>query len=220
MKILNYILLTVLFIAIAFIIVAYASGYKIDFTSKNISATGLIDIQTGVKDAKIYLNNELVGEGRITSRNLSPGRFEIKVSKSGYHDWLRSIDLSPGEAEVFNDVILFKENPAIEKFDFGSDKNSLMKLSDTNKLRSNGGEIYQNDFLVTRFASDVFGLCWYTDPRYIAFTSEGRLKIVEIDGTNLNDILEKDSSGPVVFVNSGRSLIYENKGEIFRAEIR
>ena len=220
MKIFNYILSAIIFVLLALIIIAYASGYKIDLISRNISATSLIEIQTGAHDAEIYLNNKFVGNGRATIRNLGPGRYEIKIKRNDYKEWSKTINLSAGQAEIFNDIVLFKENPRVEKFDFGADKEKLFKLSDTSMLRSNGGEIYQNDILVTRISSNVKGICWYTDPRYIAFTADNKLKIVQFDGTNMINLADKDSESPVVFVNSGKSVIFENKGEIYRAEIR
>jgi hypothetical protein len=74
--------------------------------------------------------------------------------------------------------------------------------------------------LVTRFATDPLGVSWYSDRRYMAFTQDNMLKIIGIDGTNIVDILKKNSDTPVVFVNSGKSVIYENDGKIYRAEIK
>lgn len=220
MKITTFLVTAVLFLIVGFLVVSYAAGYKIDFVNRSMRQTAMIDIQTKTKDSEIYLNNKLVGTESHVARDLDPGVYEVRVSKVGYHDWNKSVKLNAGQAEVLNDIKLFLLEPKIEEFVSDLNIPSLLKLSDTDNIVSSAGEIYQNGQLVTRLSSDIQGVCWYPDRKYIAFSTNSKLNIVEIDGTNLIEILEKDSSSPVIFVNSGVSVIYENKGKVFRATIR
>lgn len=220
MKFTGYFLTAISFIIIAFFVVSYAAGYKIDLVNRKIKQTAMLDVQTKTKDSKIFLNGEEQGTGSAIIRDLEPGTYEVKVSKDGYHEWSKTISLAPGQAETLNDVSLFLLEPVSEEFKDELNTSSISKLADTDNLYSNGGEIYENNLLVTRLSTDIFGLSWYPDRRYIAFTTNDKLNIIEIDGTNRIELLDKKSDSSVVFVNSGVSVIYENDGKIYRATIR
>ena len=200
--------------------VSYASGYKIDFVNKKITQTGMIDIKTDPPDSDIFIDGEKKGIGRVTAKNLEPKSYYIKVERNSYHSWSKKFELKGGEAVILNEVVLFKTNPKIEEFKSDANVNTFINLADTDNLTVSKGEIYQNGQLVTRLSDDIFGVCWYPNRYYIAFTSNNKLKIIEIDGTNLIDLLEKNSITPIIFINSGHSIIFENQNKIYKAEIR
>lgn len=216
-RVLYYIALTVVFTIGGFFIIAYAAGYKIDIQSRRISSTGMIVIQT--EDADIFVNGESVGNDNATLRHLAPGQYEIEISKEGYQTWVKTIELTSGEAEIINDDILFKTTPTIEEYKI-SQTDFFNKLADTDGVAVQDGELYQNGNFVTRFAEPIKGACWYSDRRYIAYTYQNTLKIIEIDGTNEISIGEKKSDTPVVFLSSGRSVVYESDGKVYKADIR
>ena len=218
MKPIYYILFALVFAICGFFVVTYAAGYKIDLTSRTISQTGMISVQAD-QDAKIFVNDEQKGVAKLTLRSVQPGTYTVKVTKPGYFDWNKTIEVDPGGAEIINDVIQFKQNPTVAEFTDTS--TGLFKsLPDTDGLVVSSGTILQNGNFVTRFQTDVTGVCWYPDRRYVAFSADNKLKIIEIDGTNLIDLLDKKSTSPVLFVNSGRSVIYESDGKSFKADIR
>ena len=217
MKSIYYILTILLFVVGAFFVVTYASGYKVDITNRQVSQTGMIIVEAG--DSTVFLDDEPVGSGKVTLRSLNPDEYVIKVSKDGYFNWYQTVDLLPGEAEIINDVVMFKENPEIEEYKI-EDKEFFEKLSESDGLYSDGHEIYQNNNFVTRFSESLSGLTWYNDRRYISYTYQNKLKVMRIDGTNEFTLLEKNSSSPAVFVNSGRYVIYEHDGKVFRAKIK
>ncbi len=219
-RIINYIVLAISFVVVSAVIVIYAAGYKIDFTNRQISQTVTVEVAAVTNDASIYINNILEGTGKVTKRGLPAGHYKIDVKKEGYYPWTKEIDVAAGRAEVIDDPILFLEEAVIEEFSLDGTNESLEKISETDGLGSAEGEIYQNGTFVTRFGSDITGLCWYADRRYLAFSQDGWLKIMSINGTNITNIVAKDSAGPVVFVNSGRSVIYESSGKFYRAQIR
>lgn len=220
LRILNYILLVAFFLCTSAIIVIYASGYQVDLVNKKISQTITIDVNPITVDADIYINDVFEGTNAVVKRGLPPGRYKIDVKKLRYHSWTKEIDIVAGRAQAIDDPILFLENPVIEEFPLDNTTESLAKISETDELASSDGEIYQNGIFVTRFGSEIDGLCWYFDRRYLAFTQDGWLKIMSIDGTNITNVIKKNSSGPVVFVNSGRSMIFEDSGKFYRAQIR
>ncbi|MCX6809525.1 MAG: PEGA domain-containing protein [Candidatus Berkelbacteria bacterium] len=215
---LKYIIIVgIIFLACVSLALIYVTGYQIDLVNKDIKQTGIISVQTD--NANIYLDDKLVGNGRVTLRNITPNSYNIKVTKEGYHIWEKNIKLEAGEAEILNNIVLFKEN--IIPREFSVDQNDFFnKIADTAQIRVDGGEIYQNDQLVTRFDKNIYGASWYPNNQYIAFTYNAKLHIMEIDATNDIEILDKDSQTPIVFVNSGKSVIYENNGKVYQADIR
>jgi len=217
MKISHYIMAFILFLVCAFLTVTYAAGYKIDIKQRKVSQTGIISVQDD--GGKIYINGKFEGTNEITLRNLAAGEYLVEVKKDGYHPWSKSFELAPGEAKILNDIVQFKENPKVEEYKIET-SDFFQKLADTDNLQVNNGEIYQNGNFVTRFEKDVFGASWYPNRKYISFTYEGKLRIMDIDGNNNIEIVNKNSTSPAVFVNSGRTVVYENDGKIYRAEIR
>lgn len=219
-RLVNYFFLVVFFIIAATAIAIYASGYKVDLVNREITQTVTIDVSPVTSDTNIYINDVLEGADRVVKRGLNSGHYKIDVKKSGYHSWTKEFDIEAGRAVTIEDPILFLKSPVIEEFSLDGSADSLSKIAETDGLGSAEGEIYQNGNFVTRFGSDVNGLCWYDDRRYLAFSQDGWLKIMSIDGTNIVDIVRKDSTSSVVFVNSGRSVIFENSGKFYRAQIR
>ncbi len=220
LKIFNWGVLAIFFVSAALLVVSFAAGYNINLKTRKISSTALIDISCEEPGAQIYLNGELVGEKDFTQKNLEPKRYNMKITKEGYHDWDKSFDLSPAEAKKIHSIVLFKQNPETEMYNVGLTTRLIETIADTNNLTTSNGEILFSGNLVTRFLSDITGLSWYPNGEIIAFTQDGRLKLIEKDGTNLFDLLEKQSSSPVIFTNSGRSVIYESAGQVYRATIR
>ena len=213
-------ILVILFLISGFLIVSYAAGYKIDFTNRQISQTGMIAVSVRVAQAEIFLDSKPVGKGSVTLRNLTPGNYSIRVAMDGYHDWTKNVSLDGQEAIFLSNIVLFTKNPKIEEYSSSVRQSIINDLSDTNGLSSQGGEIYANGRLVTRILGDVSGLCWYWDHQYIAFSANGKLQIIEIDGTNNIELLDHNDRTPVIFTNAGNSVIFENQNKIFKAQIR
>lgn len=211
-------ILVLIFVILALFVIGYASGYGLDIRSRQVYRTGIIEIQPQPGDADVYIDNDKVSTGRFRG-NLLPGRYEIRIEKTGYSAYEKSIDLKKGQAVIINEVQLFAQNPIIEKFSENSFKKELSKVAESDGLLSIKGEVYQNDTFVTRYSSDLFGLSWFPNRRYISFTKDNRLHIISIEGDYDVDLLEKDSQTPAVFINSGRTVIYENKGELYSAKI-
>lgn len=214
-------LIAVAFVVAGFFIVTYAAGYTVDFKSKQISKTGLITVRSTTELSQIYVNSNKVGTKSVTLRNLEPGNYKIVVSKEGYQDWQKSIELKEQEAVLLDNIILFKKSPIIEEYTTGGvDVDNISTLADQDGLASNSGEIFINADMVTRFSGDVFGLSWYPAHKYVAFTLENKFYIMSVDGKNLCEIASKNSESPVIFTNSGKYVVFENNGKIFRSQIR
>ncbi len=215
-----YLFLVIAFLVLGFFIVTYAAGYTIDFKNRQVSKTGLINLTVRTPDTMIYLDEKLVGNGSMVLRSLQPGNFKIKIKKEGFRDWSKTVKLHEQEAMTLSNIVLFRKDPPIEMYDSKLTEQDLANLSNLDSINIMGGEIYQNDDLVTRLSTDVFGASWYTDHNHISFSSDGSFRIVDIDGNNMVELFKKDSRSYVTFASSGKFVIFEDKGQTFRAQIR
>jgi len=213
-----YTLAVVFFFVAAFFIITYATGYKVDITNKNISKTGIIVVEAE-SEANVEIDDKSLSNGKLVLRDLTPKNYSVKISRDGYHEWTRNIELLPGEAEIIDDAILFKSDIKPEEYNY-KDAEFLKKMADADGLSVENNEIYQNGNFVTRLTKEVQGVSWYSDRRYISYTYEDKFHIIEIDGTNDIALFDKKSASPAIFINSGRSVIYENEGKIYKADIK
>ncbi len=111
MKLLQRLIIFAVFVGIFFLIVAYARGYRLDFTKQTVSSTGIIAVTSNPKAAKIFINGELAG-ATDTSLTMPPGRYTIEVKKDGYMPWKRELTLK-GELVMAADALLFPLNPSL-----------------------------------------------------------------------------------------------------------
>lgn len=210
----------VLFASCAVVIIVYAAGYKIDIQNRNITKTSLINVQVDPPDSEVYLSGKLIGTGSQTIRNVDPGKYVLEVKKTDYYTFTKNIDAQEGQAVIVSGAQLFLKKPIVGKPKSEFSKDDLLSLSDNDNLTSKDGELRFKGELVTRLSQEISALSWFPSRQYISFTNDSKLKLICVDGTNMIDLIEKDSTTPAIFIKSGRSVIYENQNEIFEAKIR
>lgn len=215
-----YFVLVIAFLVLGFFVVTYAAGYTVDFRNRQVSKTGLISLTVKTPDTQIYVNDKIVGNSTMVLRTLSPGAYKIEIKKQNFHDWSKTVELHEQEAVTLSNIILFRQDPLFESYDSNVTVQGLAGLADLDSIDISGGEIYQNDDLVTRLSTDIFGASWYPDHKHISFSSDGMFRIIDVDGSNMIELFKKDSNSPVIFVSSGIFVIFEDKNQIFRAQIR
>ena len=103
--------LALLFLAVVLGLIAIARGYRLDFTKKSLSSTGILAISSSPKAAKIYINGDLRG---VTDLNvaLSPGTYSVEIKKDGFTSYNEKITLK-GELVETVDPILFPVTPSL-----------------------------------------------------------------------------------------------------------
>jgi len=215
-----YLVLVVAFLILGFFIVTYAAGYTIDFKNRQVSKTGLINLTVRTPDTMVYLNKKFVGNGNMVLRSLEPGDFTVEIKKDGFHDWSKTINLHEQEAVSLSNIVLFLKDPIIEQYDPKLTEKTLSDMANFDAITVSGGEIFQNNYFLTRLSTDVYGASWYPDRKQIIFSSDGFLRVIDLDGSNMVELFKKDSRSYVTFASSGKYVIFENNGQTFRAQIR
>jgi hypothetical protein len=93
------------------ILLLYASGFRYNLKRNVIQKTSALAIDSNPDKAQIRLNGELYKDEtntRITT--LLPQEYDVMVSKAGYFDWRRTVNLKASEAKFLNQIQLFKTN--------------------------------------------------------------------------------------------------------------
>lgn len=111
MKIIYRLSVILVFLIVLATIIAFARGYRFDFSQKSFTSTGILSINSYPKAAKVYVNNQFKG---VTDINLSlpPGKYQIDIKKDGYTSWSKNIILK-GELVETLDALLFPTNPSL-----------------------------------------------------------------------------------------------------------
>jgi len=94
------------------LLILYIQGYRIDFENKKVTQTGGLFLKAVPKQAKIYIEDELVKEtdfffGSALIENLLPKINNIKVKKEGYFDWEKNLEIKEREVTEAKNIVLF-----------------------------------------------------------------------------------------------------------------
>lgn len=105
----TYIIFFVAFFLIAPIIILYSEGYRPDFVNYRLVKLGAIFVKSYPGDALISTNGKTTRH-RTPHQilNLLPGENIINVSKDGYHNWEKVIEIESGRTTFVEDILLFK----------------------------------------------------------------------------------------------------------------
>lgn len=104
-----------LFFIITPCIVGYALGYRIDFESRKIVATGGIYVKAIPQPLEVYIDSKLTGKTNVFSnaaftQNLLPKTHTVLVKKDGYYDYRKTVLVKEKEVSKLENIVLFKKN--------------------------------------------------------------------------------------------------------------
>lgn len=218
-KLAFYVILAILFTVCAATIILFALGYNIDTKNREISQTGIIIVESDDDLDEIFLDGESQGIGKVALRNLNSSNYEIEIKRDKYQTYKYDFFLNPGEAKIIDNIALFLSEPVIEEFN-ESEEIAFDRLSDTSGIQISGNELFINSSFLTRFENTVSDACWYPNERFIGVTINNKFRIIDIENRNSFYLFEKRSDKPVIFINSGKSVLFESDHTKFTAKIR
>lgn len=113
-------LLVFLFAAATPAIIGYSIGYRFDWETKKIVATGSLFIKAKPSQARIFLNEKLKKETSMIWNsalisNLKPKNYDIRVEKDGFWPWRKNLSVKPELVTEARNILLFPKEPAMEK---------------------------------------------------------------------------------------------------------
>lgn len=218
-KISVFILWTI-FVAIVVIIAAYliiiANGYKINWRNYKIQKTGMIFLKSEPKETEIWVDGKLLADKTpFKYQEIFPGRYEVKLVKYGYVDWVYLFNVEQGMVSSNTYIKQFLSSPEVME-PTKTESNSLDKLAQ--EWQSKGliiksdNEIWFNDVLVTRFSESVKKVVWHSDLKHIFFQVDKELRVMEPDGANNTKLADLESENTSIFVplENGKYLLYSD----------
>lgn len=110
-RILFYVSL-IIFLAVSYLAVLYAKGYRYSFVDNKFYETGSIYIKANT-DASIYLNDQLLGTTSFFNNafvigKLLPGQYELALAKKDTYPWYKTVNVEEGLVVEFSKVLLLE----------------------------------------------------------------------------------------------------------------
>ncbi|MBU2575490.1 PEGA domain-containing protein [Patescibacteria group bacterium] len=138
-----YLVFIIIFFLVAPPLVLYTAGFRYDFEYNRIVETGSLVVKSYPEDADIYINEEKYSETSPTIINtILPGKINLLVSKTGCHDWVKTIEIKPRVTAFEENIKLYaKAEPIsiiqdnITKYWFNEKQDKFAYLTEDNKLR-------------------------------------------------------------------------------------
>ncbi|EKD56963.1 MAG: hypothetical protein ACD_58C00037G0007 [uncultured bacterium] len=210
----GWLIFTLLIAGVAVYLILIANGYKINYQYLSFQKTGMIYLESNPADVQIYINDKFEGIGTpFKLSNLNTGKYFVKISKNGYNEWTKTLDVESGKTEAQEDIELFINNPA--QLDVSEDEkisfNDLVNQWPAKGLEiKNQSEVWFNDVYITRFSGLIQQVGWYPNLKHILVQIDNKIIIMDPDGSNITKIVDLDSSNKCQFViiNSNRELLY------------
>ncbi len=101
----------VLILIVAFTIIVFARGYRIDLETKSLTSQGILVANSSPTSSQVYINNKF---SNLTSTNiyLNPGEYDVVIKKEGYSEWKKHFSVR-GEVVSRTDAQLFSTHPSL-----------------------------------------------------------------------------------------------------------
>ncbi|MDD2496474.1 MAG: hypothetical protein PHE29_14955 [Tissierellia bacterium] len=186
------------FFLILIITLLYSFGYKYDIFTGKSTRTGAIVLQMTPKDAAVTKDGEIVEKsgllnGLLTDfvkiEDLEAKTYNIKVTKNGYNEWWKNVEINAGQVNKFENIVLLKQNYTsqrkFESVEF-SDISKVWISKEKNKIAYYGIVDNQEGLFVIDLESEKVN--WILDKQRIAlmgiikkirWTEDGNKIIVE-----------------------------------------
>lgn len=151
-------LLIIFIVAVPFLL-AYSSGYRLDFQDLTFEKTGGVFIHSDLSETKVFINEEYVeGGGRflknVLVQNLKSNEtYSIRVEKDGYLPWYKKLVVSPNLVTEARILMMPIEIPfeKVEQFEWVPNKNPSVKATSTKKTTAE----YEDDLEIFTSTSTV-----------------------------------------------------------------
>lgn len=93
-------------------IIAYARGYRFNFSDRQFVSTGILAVNSSPDGARIYIDGKLKGATN-TNITIAPGNYDIEIRKEGYTTWKENSVAVKGEVVTQIFALLFPQNPSL-----------------------------------------------------------------------------------------------------------
>ncbi|MDP2874306.1 MAG: PEGA domain-containing protein [bacterium] len=107
-------LLTLLgLVAATAVVILFAKGYRLNLPTQEIKKTGMLSVKSYPDGAKIILNGKLTSVTNNAITSLSPGSYQVKITKEGFASWEKEVQVFE-ELVTEIDALLISLTPKLE----------------------------------------------------------------------------------------------------------
>jgi len=103
-----------IFLISAPLVVLYTAGYRFNRTNNTVSQTGTLSIASTPRGATAHVNGEDINDATpAVLQRLSSGTRIVKLTKDGYHDWERTVNIESGSTAYVTAPLFASEEPVL-----------------------------------------------------------------------------------------------------------
>ncbi len=190
-----------LFFLVTPTIILYCNGYRFDFQNRRIVKTGAFYFSVTPKTVKISLNGIIEKKtdfffGSALLENLLPQEYSIRISKKGFQDWNKKLEIKANEATEVKNIFLMPEKvhfssieEKVDDFWFSPDKNKIILKQDTAedewllklydvKREIKSHIVSQEEILESSLEVKIISIKWSLDSKrlLLAVRADGKIK--------------------------------------------
>lgn len=236
-------LAVLVFLAVSYVTVVFALGYKYDFSNRVFVRTGSfrVVVNTG---ADVTVNGKHVGETSFLGDSFSKGRllpraYTVRLEREGYHPWEKRVLVAAGFFTDMPNIVLLptaleKEVVATASFGFPMPEENIRTtkgksltfenhtvsvewLEDTDDQPFHKTGDFETVFAHSGVIDDVQ---WYKDHEHVFVSSGGMLSFHEIDTRGgINSYQLVPLAGPFWYDRDENSVYLMENGQIFRLKL-
>lgn len=212
------------FVFFAALIQLKANGWRLNFQTWQIVKTGMISLDGTPDSATVKINGKVFAGTLPTKiRDLAPGFYDVEVVAPNFRTWQKSIQIQPGQANIYQYIVLFLINPTEVAVPQGVTAETIkneFQLTST-QIKIDGSQIYFQDKFVTRFSQNILAAIIYPDQNHIIFQQGNEIRAIDIDGSNNQLLLTLSSAEPTFFTikNNSRTIYYFDASQVYGKNI-
>lgn len=109
--IVGYILLGALIAGLTILLVAMGQGYSYSFKTHRWTQNGLVIIQSVPSGLMVTLDNKRLKKKTPYRQSFGVGKYDFELSKDGYFNWRKTVDVVASEVSLLEYVILMPRDP-------------------------------------------------------------------------------------------------------------
>lgn len=191
-----------LFIALSYVTVVFALGYKYDFSARSFVRMGSFRIVANT-GADVTINGKPAGStsflgSTFSKTRLLPRIYTVNVQKEGYHPWQKKITVSAGLFTDFPKVMLV---PTELPTEFVATESLGFQMIDE-KIRETKGKLLSfNDHDIT--------IEWTSDTDYQPFYREGDTELLVHLPQKIDDVQWYKDHDHIFVSTAGELYFYE-----------
>lgn len=111
-RIILSIIATLAVVIIAAVAILFMLGYRLDSINGRLEQGALLQFDSSPTSADVYVDGSLVGTRTATKQTVIAGTHSVRMTKAGYQDWNRTVNLAAGTLTWLDYTLLVpKERP-------------------------------------------------------------------------------------------------------------